>query len=492
MSVTKGNGNIKHNLRTQNKKPKNVDFSRTHLNLVLENINIKEAYHELFDNSVNEYNQKQRRTDRKIDDYYSKIIHDKKTKPFHELVIQVGNIDSNIDINVTNKIYTEFVEKFIQNNPQMKVIGAYVHNDEATAHLHLDYIPFASYSRGMSLRVANDRAIEQMGYRNWTDWKDRQFETLEKICHEHNIERVNMNNHSRHISVESYKKEQRMIESLQNDLEHTLKSQDLPVVEPIKPRVNRITKKKTVPYDEYLALLEHNREQSDKINTLEKQIALQKAQICSLTDEKEKYKQIYLNTRKKSYIEENEALRENLKKNWSHIHDLEVQNSKMRNLEAENISLKQELNNIKKEHTFMHTFLEQTGLLDVYESYKRMRADKKPLEILMSICESAKESIQKQIEKLEMYLKPTSIKDRLRMAKQTQTERTYEIKIYNTERMEEGSIKVSDKDLAKKLMSVMIDDSEERIAIVDTEANRKLYREMQMDQEKDIDFEMEL
>lgn len=185
-------------------------------------------------------------------------------------------------------------------------------------------------------------------------------------------------------------------------------------------------------------------------------------------------------------------MRENLKKNWSHIHDLEVQNSKMRNIEAENISLKQELNNIKKEHTFMHTFLEQTGLLDVYESYKRMRADKKPLEILMSICESAKESIQKQIDKLEMYLKPTSIKDRLRMAKQTQTERTYEIKIYNTERMEEGSIKVSDKDLAKKLMSVMIDDSEERIAIVDTEANRKLYREMQMDQEKDIDFEMEL
>lgn len=466
MSVTKGNGNIKHNLRTQNKKPKNVDFSRTHLNLVLENINIKEAYHELFDNSVNEYNQKQRRTDRKIDDYYSKIIHDKKTKPFHELVIQVGNIDSNIDINVTNKIYTEFVEKFIQNNPQMKVIGAYVHNDEATAHLHLDYIPFASYSRGMSLRVANDRAIEQMGYKSWLEWKDAQFELLEGISKHYDLDRTNMNNQERHQSIAMYKETMRLAEKQLDQIQIT------------EPKTHKVFSKEFVSKEVYDNVAKRNIALEIRNKALEGIIQEQQLNIQKM--------------KKKPYIVENEALRENLKKNWSHIHDLEVQNSKMRNLEAENISLKQELNNIKKEHTFMHTFLEQTGLLDVYESYKRMRADKKPLEILMSICESAKESIQKQIDKLEMYLKPTSIKDRLRMAKQTQTERTYEIKIYNTERMEEGSIKVSDKDLAKKLMSVMIDDSEERIAIVDTEANRKLYREMQMDQEKDIDFEMEL
>lgn len=466
MSVTKGNGNIKHNLRTQNKKPKNVDFSRTHLNLVLENINIKEAYHELFDNSVFEYNQKQRRTDRKIDDYYSKIIHDKKTKPFHELVIQVGNIDSNIDINVTNKIYTEFVEKFIQNNPQMKVIGAYVHNDEATAHLHLDYIPFASYSRGMSLRVANDRAIEQMGYKSWLEWKDAQFELLEGISKHYDLDRTNMNNQERHQSIAMYKETMRLAEKQLDQIQIT------------EPKTHKVFSKEFVSKEVYDNVAKRNIALESRNKALEGIIQEQQLNIQKM--------------KKKPCIVENEALRENLKKNWSHIHDLEVQNSKMRNIEAENISLKQELNNIKKEHTFMHTFLEQTGLLDVYESYKRMRADKKPLEILMSICESAKESIQKQIDKLEMYLKPTSIKDRLRMAKQTQTERTYEIKIYNTERMEEGSIKVSDKDLAKKLMSVMIDDSEERIAIVDTEANRKLYREMQMDQEKDIDFEMEL
>ena len=114
----------------------------------------------------------------------------------------------------------------------MKVFGAYIHHDEiGTVHMHLDYVPFSiGNKRGLETRVSNDKAIEQMGYRNWTDWKDRQFETLEKICHGHGIERVSMDNHSRHMSVESYKKEQRIIENLQNSLEHTLKTQNLPVI----------------------------------------------------------------------------------------------------------------------------------------------------------------------------------------------------------------------------------------------------------------------
>lgn len=466
MSVTKGNGNIKHNLRTQQKKPKNVDFSRTHLNLVLENIDIKNAYHEIFDKSVDEYNLKQKRNDRKIDDYYSKVIHDKKTKPFHELVIQIGNIDTDIDINVTNGIYTEFVEKFKQNNPQIKVIGAYVHNDEATAHLHLDYIPFATYTRGQSLRVANDRAIEQMGYDSWQEWKEIQFQLLETISKGYDLDRTIMNNQERHQSVAFYKETMRLAEKQMDQIQVT------------EPKTHKVFSKEFVNREDYDNVAKRNIALESRNKALEGIIQEQQLNIQKM--------------KKKPYIVENEALRENLKKNWSHIHDLEVQNSKMRNVEAENISLKQALNDIKKEHSIMHTFLENIGLLDVFEKYKSIRLDNKPIEFFISICESAKESIQKQIEKLEMYLKPTSIRERMRMAKTTQTERTYEIKIYNTERMEEGSIKVSDKNLAKKLMSVMLDDREERIGLVDTEMNRKLYQEMKMDQEKDMDFEMEL
>ena len=466
MSVTKGNGNIKHNLRTQQKKPKNVDFSRTHLNLVLENIDIKNAYHEIFDKSVDEYNLKQKRNDRKIDDYYSKVIHDKKTKPFHELVIQIGNIDTDIDINVTNGIYTEFVEKFKQNNPQMKVIGAYVHNDEATAHLHLDYIPFASYSRGMTLRVANDRAIEQMGYSSWNEWKDAQFKLLETISKGYDLDRTIMNNQERHQSVAFYKETMRLAEKQMDQIQVT------------EPKTHKVFSKEFVSKEVYDNVAKRNIALESRNKALEGIIQEQQLNIQKM--------------KKKPYIVENEALRENLKKNWSHTHDLEVQNSKMRNVEAENISLKQELNDIKKEHSIMHTFLENIGLLDVFEKYKSIRLDNKPIEFFMSICESAKESIQKQIEKLEMYLKPTSIRERMRIAKKTQTEKTYEIKIYNPNRQEEESIKVSDKDTAKKIMSMILEDKEERLGLMDTEINRNLYHDIQKDHERDIDFEMEL
>ena len=466
MSVTKGNGNIKHNLRTQQKKPKNVDFSRIHLNLVLENIDIKNAYHEIFDKSVDEYNLKQKRNDRKIDDYYSKVIHDKKTKPFHELVIQIGNIDTDIDINVTNGIYTEFVEKFKQNNPQMKVIGAYVHNDEATAHLHLDYIPFASYSRGMTLRVANDRAIEQMGYKSWLEWKDAQFELLEGISKHYDLDRTIMNNQERHQSIAMYKETMRLAEK------------QLDQIQVNEPKTHKVFSKEFVNREEYDNVAKRNIALESRNKALEGIIQEQQLNIEKL--------------RKKPYIVENEALRENLKKNWSHTHDLEVQNSKMRNVEAENVNLKQELNDIKKEHTLMHTFLENIGLLDVFEKYKSIRLDNKPIEFFMSICESAKESIQKQIEKLEMYLKPTSIRERMRMAKKTQTEKTYEIKIYNPHRQEEESIKVSDKDTAKKIMSMILEDKEERLGLMDTEINRNLYQDIQKDHERDIDLEIEL
>lgn len=356
MSITKGLGNQKHNNRTQKETTKNVNHDLTFLNVTLLDENIRNVYHELFDPSLKKYNAKQKRNDRKIKDYYSKIAGSKKEKTFHELVVSIGNIDNAIRGDIANKIYTEFLKRFIDINPQMRVFGAYIHHDEiGTVHMHLDYIPFSSGNkRGMEKRVGNNRAIEQMGYKSWAEWKDRQFETLEKICHENDIERVNMDNHSRHMSVESYKKEQRMIESLRNDLKHSLKSQNLPTVEQIEPHVNRITKKKTVPYDEYLTLLEHDRDQSDKITALKKQNTLQKAQICSLTNEKEKYKQEYLNTKKKAYIEENERLElriERLKNiNDSLSYRSSVLEERLKETEKDRNGLKLELHETRREN----------------------------------------------------------------------------------------------------------------------------------------------
>ena len=156
MSITKGKGNIKHNNRTQPKAPKNVDMNRSEMNVYLIQDDIKQVYNELFQASVDDYNQKQKRADRKIKDYYSHINHSKKHNTFHELVVQIGNKDEQIAPTIAERILIDFVEQFQKQNNQLKVFGAYIHMDESTPHLHLDYVPFANYSRGQRVRVANN------------------------------------------------------------------------------------------------------------------------------------------------------------------------------------------------------------------------------------------------------------------------------------------------------------------------------------------------
>ena len=57
-------------------------------------------YHELFDEALERYNAKQKRSDRKIDNYYEKIRQGKQEKLFHEVIFQIGNKD---DMNVRSE-----------------------------------------------------------------------------------------------------------------------------------------------------------------------------------------------------------------------------------------------------------------------------------------------------------------------------------------------------------------------------------------------------
>lgn len=84
-----GKGSVNHNSRKF--KAENVDGSRTHLNIDYCNENIKDVYHELFDEALERYNAKQTRADRKIENYYEKIRNSNQEKPFHELILQIGD-----------------------------------------------------------------------------------------------------------------------------------------------------------------------------------------------------------------------------------------------------------------------------------------------------------------------------------------------------------------------------------------------------------------
>ena len=79
-----GKGSVNHNTRAFSAK--NVDKERSRDNVEFCHKDIKAVYHELFDEALERYNAKQKRSDRKIDNYYEKIRQGKQEKLFYDLL----------------------------------------------------------------------------------------------------------------------------------------------------------------------------------------------------------------------------------------------------------------------------------------------------------------------------------------------------------------------------------------------------------------------
>ena len=219
ISAMRGKGSLSHNSRQF--IAENVDSSRTPLNVEYHNEDIRAVYHELFDDALARYNEKQTRKDRVIDDYYEKIRTGKQEKPFEELIIQIGNKD---DMNATSEngqlarqMLDEYMQSFQQRNPTLRVFSAHLHMDEATPHLHIDFIPFTTGSkRGLETRVSLKKALEALGFMGGTkshtelnQWIESEKQALASIMARHDIEWEQKGTHEEHLSVLDYKKQER-------------------------------------------------------------------------------------------------------------------------------------------------------------------------------------------------------------------------------------------------------------------------------------------
>lgn len=219
ISAMVGKGSAAHNSREF--IAENVDRERTPNNIEYINEPIKEVYHEMFDEALERYNEKQTRNDRKIDDYYEKIRMSKQEKPFHELIIQIGNKDDMASDSymgdAAKRILDEYFQGFQERNPNLRVFSAHLHMDEATPHLHIDFIPFTTGStRGLDTRVSLKKALEAQGFKGgsrseteWNQWVNSEKEQLAKIMEEHNISWEKKGTHEEHLSVMDYKKQER-------------------------------------------------------------------------------------------------------------------------------------------------------------------------------------------------------------------------------------------------------------------------------------------
>ena len=219
ISAMRGKGSLTHNRRDF--IAENVDSSRTPLNVEYRNEDIRTVYHELFDDALARYNEKQTRKDRVIDDYYEKIRTGKQEKLFEELIIQIGNKDdmsaSSENGQLARQMLDEYMQSFQQRNPTLRVFSAHLHMDEATPHLHIDFIPFTTGSkRGLETRVSLKKALEALGFAGGTkshtelnQWIEAEKQALASIMARHDIEWEQKGTHEEHLSVLDYKKQER-------------------------------------------------------------------------------------------------------------------------------------------------------------------------------------------------------------------------------------------------------------------------------------------
>lgn len=206
-----GKGSVNHNTRAFTAK--NVDKERSRDNVEFCHSDIKEVYHNLFDDALERYNAKQKRSDRKIDDYYEKIRRGKQEKLFYEVIFQIGNKDDmNVQSNegqLAKEILCEFMEQFQKRNPNLYVFSSHLHMDEQTPHIHIDFVPFIRNSkRGLDTRVSLKGALSEQGFKGgtrgmteWNEWIEAEKQELSKVMGHYGVQWKQLGTHNKHLSV---------------------------------------------------------------------------------------------------------------------------------------------------------------------------------------------------------------------------------------------------------------------------------------------------
>lgn len=237
ISFVKGKGSINHNNREFTAK--NVDASRTSMNVIYVQIPIEKAYDDIFGEAIADYNAKQKRSDRKIGNYPSKIKQSKNNeKVFYETVVQIGKRDDtgildengNIteDAKLAKEVLDEYARTFQERNPNLILFNAVLHMDEATPHLHLDYIPVAhGYKTGLKTRNSLSKGLQEMGIapaigKNDTEtmhWQKRERDHIAELCKARGIETEVLGIVRDNYTIPEYKAAMREKEEAEAELE---------------------------------------------------------------------------------------------------------------------------------------------------------------------------------------------------------------------------------------------------------------------------------
>lgn len=234
ISFTLGKASVPHGTNVEHNNRKfiagNIDQTRTHQNTTYVMQDVRDAYQTLFGKAVEEYNARQKRNDRKITDYYQHIADGKREEAFYEIIVQFGDSKTapcgSPTGNITQQMLDEYIRSFKKRNPNLYIFNAVLHMDEASPHLHINFIPFYTQGRknGLQVGVSMRAALDEQGFtaNNFREnrlvaWEESERDVMEKILNQHGFVRDDKNARYAHQTVEEYKKKQdekKMIEAL--------------------------------------------------------------------------------------------------------------------------------------------------------------------------------------------------------------------------------------------------------------------------------------
>lgn len=229
-----GVGSLAHNRRDF--VAENVDPKKTQYNICYRNENLQEVYKELFDEAVERYNVG-KRNDRKITNYYEKIRLGKQEKLFHEVIFQIGNCGDMAvgteEGELAVKILDEFLKDFEKRNPTLRLFNCYLHLDESTPHLHVDFVPYVSgwTGKGMDTKVSLKQALKSLGFPGGSkrdtelnQWINHEKEVLAEVAKKYGIEWEQKGTHEEHLDVYNFKKKERKkeVQELEQEKEYLI------------------------------------------------------------------------------------------------------------------------------------------------------------------------------------------------------------------------------------------------------------------------------
>ena len=208
--------NIKHNNRKFTAA--NVDEKRIADNIIFKQQDVRDAYHQLFDRALQEYNAKQTRRDRVISDYYLHMAESKREEAFYEIVVQFGDCETapcgSERGDQAKQMLQSYMRDFQRRNPNLFVFNAVLHMDEASPHLHIDFIPFYTKGRknGLSKGVSMKAALIEQGFKPRSPkenqlvmWEFSERAEMERVLCVHGCERDDKDVHRKHLSVDKFK-----------------------------------------------------------------------------------------------------------------------------------------------------------------------------------------------------------------------------------------------------------------------------------------------